>query len=318
MSFPVFLLCWLLFLAAALVLFAVFLGRRVESTLRPQGQWLEVGGERIHYRELGAGPAIVLLHGLGGNMRNFDYLPLRELAREHRLILVDRPGSGHSPRRDDTRAGIDAQARLVAGFIRALGLPQPPLLVGHSLGGAIALGVALHDPQGIAGLALLAPLTQLVPATPDALKGLAIRRPWLRRLFAYTLALPAAIAGSRKVLAFVFAPEPPPRDFALRGGGLLGLRPRAFYAASSDLCAVEHDLPAQQQRYAELRLPVHILYGDGDLMLDWQLHGQGLADKLPQARLVVLPGVGHMVPVTQPAQTAQLLRDAAAAAFGRQ
>src|SRR5690606_21313416 len=80
MSFPVFLLSWLIFLAAVLVLFSVFLARRVERALPPRGSWLEVDGQRVHYRVLGEGPPIVLVHGLGGQMRNFDYLPLQELA----------------------------------------------------------------------------------------------------------------------------------------------------------------------------------------------------------------------------------------------
>lgn len=311
MSFPAFLLSWLVFLAAALVLFSVFLGRRVERALPPRGSWLEVDGQRVHYRVLGEGPPIVLVHGLGGQMRNFDYLPLQDLAGSFQLVLIDRPGSGHSPRNDDTRAGIAAQARMVAGFIRAMGFTQPPLLVGHSLGGAIALGVAQQAPDTVAGLALIAPLTHAVGEPPEAFRALAIRRPWVRRLFAYTLALPLAIAGSRKVLDFIFAPEPAPRDFPVRGGGLLGLRPQAFYATSTDLCAVEHDLPAQQQRYGELRLPLHVLYGDGDRVLDWKVHGQALADKVAHARLEVVPGAGHMLPVSQPAATADFLRRAA-------
>jgi pimeloyl-ACP methyl ester carboxylesterase len=81
----------------------------------------------------------VLVHGLGGESRNFDYLQLRELAQRWRRVLLNRPGSGHSPRRDPSQAGIAAQARIVAGFIRAMQFDRPPLLVGHSLGGAIAL-----------------------------------------------------------------------------------------------------------------------------------------------------------------------------------
>ncbi|RYY96469.1 MAG: alpha/beta hydrolase [Comamonadaceae bacterium] len=316
MSFPVFLLAWLLFLGGASVLFAIFLGRRVATTLPPQGQWLEVEGERIHYRALGAGPPIVLLHGLGGNMRNFDHLPLKDLATRHRLVLLDRPGSGHSPRAEDRHAEPAEQARIVAGFIRALQLAQPPLLAGHSLGGAIALAVALREPQALAGLALIAPLTHDVAEVPPNFKALAIRKPWLRRTIAYTVAMPAGIARAKQALAFIFAPEPPPRDFALRGGGLLGLRPQAFYGTSTDFCALEHRIAPQEARYGELRLPVHVLYGDSDHVLDWKVHGQGLVDKVPQARLQLVPGAGHMLPVTQPARTADFLRDAAAAAFG--
>lgn len=303
---------WLLFVLATLALYSHFLARRVEATLPPQGQFLDVDGQRLHYRELGAGPPIVLVHGLGGVMRNFDYLPLKELAQRHRLVLVDRPGSGYSRRSDDGRAGLEAQARAMAGFIRKLGFAQPPLLVGHSLGGAVALGVALHDPDCIAGLALVAPLTHFVAEVPEPLRGLVVRQPWLRRLLSHTIAVPAAVAMSRRAIAAIFAPEPPPRDFPLRGGGLMNMRPRAFYANATDLCALEHELPRQQARYGELKLPVAILYGDGDALLDWKVQGQGVKDQAPQAVLEVVPG-GHMLPVTQPALVAAWLERTAAA-----
>lgn len=286
--------------------------RKVAALFPPSGQWLEVEGERIHYRSLGAGPAIVMVHGLAGQMRNFEYLPLDDLARHHRVILVDRPGSGLSPRADDGKAGIAAQARLVAGFIRALQLPGPPLLVGHSLGGAISLGVALQDPGCIAGLALIAPLTHHVTDVPPPFRALAIRTPWLRRLVARWFAVPLGILNARRMLALVFAPEPPPRDFPVRGGGLLTLRPEAFQGSSTDMVAVEDDLPAQQQRYGEIRLPLHVLYGEGDQVLDWRAQGQALAAKVPQAQLRVIPG-GHMLAVTQSAATAAWLEEAARA-----
>ena len=315
MSFPAFLLAWLLSTAGALVLFAIFLGRRVDATVRPQGQWIEVEGERIHYRAFGEGPPIVMVHGLGGNLRNFAYLPLAELARDFRVVLLDRPGSGHSPRKDDAKAVLGEQARVLAGFIRAMQFDRPPLLVGHSLGGAISLALALREPGSVAGLALLAPLTHEVAEPPAVLKAFAIRQPWLRRLVAYTVAMPAGIARSKQVMALVFAPEQPPRDFAVRGGGLLGLRPQAFVGTSTDFCALEHQMAPQEARYGELQMPVHVLYGDGDRLLDWQVHGKALADKVPQAHLQVVAGGGHMLPVTQPAVTAEFLRRAAGDAF---
>lgn len=305
-------LAWLLLILAALALFSHFLGRRVERILPPQGQFLEVDGERLHYRELGEGPPLVLVHGLAGVMRNFDYLPLQELAQQHRIVLIDRPGSGYSERSDDARAGIAAQAKAVASFIRALGFAQPPLLVGHSLGGAVSLGVALHDPDCIAGVALIAPLTHFVPEVPAPFRGLVVRQRWLRRLLAHTVAVPAAVALSRPAIAYIFKPETTPRDFPLRGGSLLNMRPRAYYASSTDLCALERDLPLQQARYGELRLPVAILFGDGDSLLDWKLHGLGVKEKAPHATVDVVPG-GHMLPVTRPAETAAWLQRTAAA-----
>lgn len=302
----------LLFLAAASALFSYFIAARIDKAF-PAAEWMELDGERIHYRTLGHGPAMVMVHGLGGQLKHFDYLPLQQLAQQHRLVLMDRPGSGLSPRRDDRNAGIAAQARLVAHFIRALNLPQPPLLVGHSLGGAISLSVALQDPGCIAGLALIAPLTHLASDIPAPFRALAIRTPWLRRLFALVLATPLSILNSRKTIELVFGPEAAPKDFPLRGGGMLSVRPQAFYATSTDMCAVERDLPAQQTRYGELRLPVSVLYGDADRVLDWRVQGEGLRAKVPQAELQLVPGAGHMLPVTQPAVTATWLEGVARA-----
>lgn len=304
-----------LFLAAAAsALFSHFMARRIEKALPAQGQWLAVAGERIHYRSLGRGPAIVMVHGLGGQMRHFDYLPLQELASRHRIVLVDRPGSGHSPRSDDSQATLARQAQQVAAFIRAMNFPQPPLLVGHSLGGAVALGVALHDPACIAGVALIAPLTHLNPEPPAIFRPLTIRSPLLRRLYAQVLAVPLGIARGRQALQALFGPHREPRDFGFKGGGLLSLRPSSFYSASTDMCAIEHDLRLQQERYGELAVPVHILHGDGDRILDWRLHGEGLQQKVSHARLDVIPG-GHMLPVSAPEQTTAWLQRAAEATW---
>ncbi|MBC5785554.1 alpha/beta hydrolase [Ramlibacter sp. USB13] len=311
------LLALLLIVVAALAAFALLtavVASRITKAFPPEGGFLELGGERIHYRSLGTGPALVMVHGLAGQMKNFDYLPLEALAQRWRVILVDRPGSGRSPRADATKCGVAAQGRLIADFIRALRLPQPPLLVGHSLGGAIALSAALQDPEAIAGLALIAPLTHQVRDVAEPFRPLAVRRAWLRRSIAWTLAVPVGILTMRKAVRAVFAPEPAPDDFGVRGGGMLGLRPSAFCAASEDMIALEDDLPFQQKRYGELRLPVRVLYGEGDAVLDWRAQGEGLCAQVPQAQLTVVPG-GHMLPVTQPAATAAWLEEAARASL---
>jgi len=193
----------------------------------------------------------------------------------------------------------------VAMFIDAMGLNQP-VLVGHSLGGAIALAVGLNHPNSVSRLALIAPLTHLVEAG-DAFGGLLIRSPLVRRIVSVTVATPFAIKGSRAILDIVFGPDPVPKDFALKGGGLLGLRPRSFYAASSDMMAVASELPAMENRYASLRLPVDVLYGREDRILDWRSHGEALKHKLDRTNLRLVDG-GHMLPVTAPSATMEWLR----------
>ena len=129
-------------LIGSLVLFTAWTAFRVERSLPPLGRFIEIDGTRIHYLDQGQGPVIVLIHGLGGQMRNFTHSLLGRLTNEFRVILIDRPGSGYSTRSPRTSAGLKAQGELMAKFIDALHL-QRPLVVGHSLGGAVALATAM-------------------------------------------------------------------------------------------------------------------------------------------------------------------------------
>ncbi|MBW8896528.1 MAG: alpha/beta hydrolase [Massilia sp.] len=301
-------------LVLLLFLFTVYMVRKVESVLPPRGRFIDVPGARLHLREFDGGaaeaPALLLVHGLAGQLAHYTYGVTDRLAGRWRMVAVDRPGNGHSTRAPDTPADLKTQADALAALIDALGLERP-LVVGHSLGGALALALALHHPQRVGGLALIAPLTHMQDAVPPVFEGLTIQSPGWRRFVAWTLAIPASIRNSRATLEQVFGPDPVPHDFATRGGGLLGLRPGAFLSASADLQALPERLPDQQMRYGELRMPVSILYGKDDRILDWQAHGQALADKVDGARLELVAG-GHMLPVTHPDVTAAFI-DAAAA-----
>jgi len=245
-----------------------------------------------------------MIHGLAGQMRNFSYALLDRLAVDHRVILLDRPGSGYSA--PGEAANVRAQASEVARFIETLGL-EKPLVVGHSLGAAVALALALDHPDAVGSLALIAPLTQPMEAVPAAFKGLAINSPLARKAVAWTLATPMAVLAGEKGARAAFAPEAVPADFAERGGGALVARPGNFQAASADLAAASDDLPSMVARYPALKLPVAILYGRDDRILDPELHGRGLTQALPAAELSVIDG-GHMIPVTRPDQVAAWLK----------
>lgn len=292
--------------ALGLAAFSALIARKVERALPPRGKFIEIDGARLHYIDQGKGPVIVMVHGLGGQTGHFSYALVERLMPNHRVILVDRPGSGHSTRPPSMSARLRTQSEVIAKFMRALQL-EDVLLVGHSLGGAVALGVALDHPPAVAGLALIAPLTHPVQGEPAAFRALAVSPPALRRLVAWTLAIPLSILRGRETLEFMFSPERPPEDFGTAAGGLLSLRPGAFYATSTDMNSVHDDLPSMAQRYAALTLPVSILFGTSDAILDWRLHGQGMKDKLPAVQLELVQGAGHMLPVTMPDQVAAWL-----------
>src|SRR5882762_689756 len=131
-------------LVVGLALFTVLVARRAETLAPPIGRFIEVDGARLHYLDRGTGPVVVLVHGLGGNLRNF-YGLVYKLAAGCRVVAVDRPGSGYSTVSGE-HPTLSAQATIIARFLHRLGLDRP-LLVGHSLGGALALALALDHPD---------------------------------------------------------------------------------------------------------------------------------------------------------------------------
>src|SRR5690606_41352215 len=114
-----------------------------------------------------------------------------------------------------------------------------------------------------------------------------------------TLRLPRAARRRGRGMQAAFGPEAVPAHFALRGGGAPAMRPSNHIAASRDLVALEPVLPRRQEGYEDLQLPVHILHGWGDRILDPQEQGRVLADQLPKGELELVEG-GHMLPLTQP------------------
>lgn len=290
----------------ALVLFTAYTARRVEAALPPLGRFVEVGGARIHYVDRGDGPTLLLIHGLGSNMRTFTHSVLDRLVGEFRVVVMERPGSGESSRDPRADARLRSQAETVSAFIHALGLDRP-VLVGHSLGGAVALVVALDYPEQVRGLALIAPHANVQETVPAVFRRLLINSRTLRRLAAWTVATPSSILRRERVLDTLFGPDPVPPDYATAGGGLLALRPKSFCTASEDLVALRGEMPAVVDRYPELRLPVGILYGTGDRVLDHRLHGIAVASKINGAELELIEG-GHMLPLTAPDMVAELVR----------
>ncbi len=293
------------------------INRRVERAVPADGRFVEVDGERIHYVDEGQGPVLVMIHGLSGCGRNLTHSLSPRLREQFRVITLDRPGSGYSSRSAGAGVSITAQARLIARFIEILHLGRP-LVVGHSLGGALALALALNHPQRVSALVLLAPLTHPQRMLPLVFLSLGVRPDFIRRWFAQTLAAPMAMLGRGGLLKAVFAPERPPADFAERGGGLLAMRSGNFYCASSEIATVNDDLPKMVRRYPQLDLPVGLVYGSRDAVLDYRRHGESMARLVPGLQLDILEGRGHMLPVTAVEPVVAMVRAIAARANEQQ
>jgi pimeloyl-ACP methyl ester carboxylesterase len=235
----------------------------------------------------------VFVHGLGGQLHHFLHPTFPDLPGFRRIAL-DRPGSGYSVRGADATARLTEQAKVVADFIRELGL-QRPLLVGHSLGGTVALTVAMNHPDAISGVVALAPLTHMEPEIRVEFKGLYLKSRLKRWLISQTTAVPASLKYAPQTLDFVFGPQKWPEDYIVAGGGMLGLRPSHFFTTASDIVAIEEDLPEIEKRYGEIAMPAAMMFGSADRVLDHKRHGLPMLEKIPGLDFELIDGQGHML-----------------------
>ncbi|MEX0351192.1 MAG: alpha/beta fold hydrolase [Paracoccaceae bacterium] len=308
-------LLWIL-LAIVLLLGAAHLWTRAitraaEASVPMPGTRLDLPGGAIHYVETGPSdaPTLVLIHGLAGTLQNFTYALMEDLARDHHVIALDRPGCGYSTSFDACAKGLSAQAEVIGMFLDRVGV-QNPVLVGHSLGGALALAMALDRPKKTAGLALLCPLTHPVEMVPEVFRPLEMSNPRLRHFLSQTLVTPMVKLLRHRNLRLVFAPEPAPDDFMTRGGGMLALRPSAFLGACIDLQASAHSLGEQAARYETLTVPCAVLNATGDVILDPVT--QGRPTRAFGLDYEELANRGHMIPITAPIDCADFVRRTAA------
>jgi len=284
------------------------LARRAETLVPPVGQLQSVPGGMIHYVEMGPAeaPPLVLIHGLSGQLQHFTYAMADLLASDFRLIILDRPGCGYSTRDHDHLAVLPEQARMIQTFLDIRNIEQP-VLCGHSLGGAVALAMALDAPEKIRGLALLAPLTHPA-ADAGSFKGLIVHSPVMRRLMAQTVAIPAAQRTAADVLQQVFSPSPCPEDFLIRAGAALGLRPKSFVTASADVTLASGGIALQSARYAsELKTPGAVLFGEADGVLSPQENGPTMEPYGLHCEMAA--DQGHMLPITASMRCSQFVKD---------
>lgn len=299
---------------ASLVLATQWIAAKAERLVPPVGKFIEIDGNRIHYVDVGEGRPIVFLHGLGAQLHHFRSTLFGRFDPGYRLIALDRPGSGYSVRASGATGRLPEQAEIVRRFIETLRL-EKPLVVGHSLGGAIALTLAVEHPEAISGVALLAPLTHLEDGAREKFGPLYIPSRLLRRVMAHTMAIPTGLRYARPTMEFIFAPQVPPADYMVAAGGWLGLRPAHFYATSSDVVAIERDLGRIEGRYGEIAMPAGILFGAADRVIDIRIHGEPMQEKIEGLDFEAVDGLGHMPQFVGPERVIAFIERVAARAF---
>ena len=299
----------LFFLILVIVLSAIFTrltSRKIKRSIPKFGKTTLLQDAEIHWYESGQGEPIIMLHGLAGNLRNFTYALVGKLDQEYRVIAIDRAGCGWSTRSKSECATLQEQARIISEFIDKEQIKRP-LIVGHSLGGAIALALALEYKNKISGLALICPATQVIDKIPDMFKSLNISSPLIRFFVAHTFSSLIGILTRKETFKVAFAPEMICDDFSIKGGGDFALSSEAFIRTSEDLIFAQSSAPSLVGREKELEVYTEVLFGEDDEILDAKLHGEKFS-QLSGSKLTMLPGKGHMLPLTIPDQCADFIR----------
>jgi pimeloyl-ACP methyl ester carboxylesterase len=236
---------------------------------------------------------ILLLHGASGSSGDPVAALGEPLAKRFRVIALDRPGSGWSDRIGEDASSPAVQARIIREFLDRIGIERA-LVVGHSWAGALATKLALDHADVVSGLVLISPVTHPWPGGGISWYYTPMTWPIAGRLLSSTLATPAGLALMDLTVASVFAPQEPPAGYIERSRIPLVLRPGNFRANAQDVSGLYEFVKGQAKRYRDIRAPTIIISGDADDIVWTHLHSRSLERDIPGAKLIVVPGVGHM------------------------
>lgn len=278
---------------AACATFTLWQTRRAKHDNPPLGRFIDVEGVRLHYFEEGAGEPLILIHGNGSMIQDFLTSGLVRLAaRRRRVIVFDRPGYGWSSRPRGRRWTPAKQADLLATAARELGAERAHLF-GHSWGALIAAEWALRHPQSVTSLTLASGY-YFPTARLDVVLVSVPALPLIGDLMRFTVTPVAGRLLWPLLLRKVFGPSPVPRHFEDFPKGI-ALSPPALRASAEESAMMIPSARKLRDRYGELKMPVTIIAGDGDRIVNTGEQADRLHRAIPGSRLWVLPGVGHMV-----------------------
>ena len=293
---------------AAMTAYNIYRARKTEREHPPTGRFVTAVGVRLHYIEKGEGPPVVLLHGNVVTAEDFQTSGVLDLlAKRHRVIAFDRPGFGYSDRPRGSAWSARAQADLLRAAFVVLGIDHPVVL-GHSLGASVALALALNHPEEVRGLVLMSGY-YYPTLRADVLLSSPAAIPLLGDLLRYSISPLLGRLMQPLLLKGMFTPLRVPANFKTGPAPKMSLRPGQIRAESQDGVAMIPGALAMRHRYQELTMPVVIMAGTKDRVVNAKqprrLHAQ-----IAQSILRLVPGVGHMLHYAVTDEVAEAIEEA--------
>jgi pimeloyl-ACP methyl ester carboxylesterase len=278
--------------AVASALLNRWLAKKAEARNPPIGRFVTVEGVRLHYVERGTGTALVLLHGNGSMIEDFQSGGLIDLAaKKYRVIAFDRPGFGHSDRPRSTIWTPEAQADLIAAALKEIGVPRA-IVLGHSWGTLVALALAVKYPQEVQALVLASGYyypnarADVVILSPPAI-------PLIGDLFSYTLSPLLSRLMWPLLLRKIFGPSPVPEKF--KGFPKeMAVRPSQIRASAAESALMIPSANTLQKQYRLLQMPIAIVAGAEDRLIESEQSAH-LHRDIVHSTLRCVAGTGHMV-----------------------
>ena len=296
---------------AAIALMVHARAKRAEKAHPPQGRFVEVDGVRVHYIERGQGQPLVVLHGNGSMAEEFISSKFVELATQSfRVIAFDRPGYGYTDRPRSRVWTPIAQADLLTQALTRIGIDRCVIL-GHSWGASVAVAIALRHPEAVRGLILESGYYFPTPRA-DAVLFSTLALPVIGDALRYTVSPLASRLLWPVMLRKLFSPAPVASSFKSFPSSL-ALRPSQLRASAAESVLMIPDAAALQKHYQELRMPVAVVAGTGDEMVDIDTQSRRLHSAIRQSSLHVVDGCGHMVHHTAPRRVLAALEEVARA-----
>jgi len=282
-------LAWLVAIAAAVlaVLFVVgtLLARRYETVERatapsdPETRFLQTRSGRVHLLDLGEGDVILLVHGTGRSVADWQEGFAERLARTHRVVGFDYYGHGLSDRDHGLGTGFPLWARQAIDVLDALEIERVALLMGHSIGGTVAACVAADNPERVERVVLVGngmamDPVQMVPFVPG---------------------LGELQMGRTRIFSTIFSPEHERRlafAYSIRGTrkALLAYIRRTY---------VWDGIRLLHGTYEDIQAPVLQAHGTLDASISIEA-ARRLSPRIRDTRFVAFEGASHDVHIDAP------------------